>query len=74
MPPEAASYDRAVDCEPGIAKITARAAARPQHLLRASFPIEGRHSAVYVGDGEQPEPLPAELRDQLTAMLTTPDR
>ncbi|MGH3161843.1 MAG: acyl-CoA thioesterase [Streptosporangiaceae bacterium] len=36
--------------------------------------IEGRHSAVYVGDGEQPEPLPAELRDQLTAMLASPDQ
>jgi acyl-CoA thioester hydrolase len=31
--------------------------------------IEGRHSAVYVGDGEHPEPLPAELRAQLAEML-----
>jgi acyl-CoA thioesterase FadM len=36
--------------------------------------IEGRHSAVYVGDGEHPAPLPAELRGQLTVMLTSPDQ
>jgi acyl-CoA thioester hydrolase len=34
--------------------------------------IQGRHSAVYAGDGERPERLPAQLRGQLTAMLTSP--
>ncbi|MGK5112222.1 acyl-CoA thioesterase [Geodermatophilus sp. CPCC 205506] len=31
--------------------------------------IEGRHLAVYVGDGERPVPLPAQLHDQLSHML-----
>ncbi len=32
--------------------------------------IEGRHLAVYVGDGERPVPLPPRLHEQLTSRLT----
>jgi acyl-CoA thioester hydrolase len=35
--------------------------------------LEGRHSVVFVGEGERPQPLPEELREQLTGMLPAPE-
>lgn len=32
---------------------------------RSELAVEGRHLAVYVGDGDHPVPLPTQLHDQL---------
>jgi acyl-CoA thioester hydrolase len=38
---------------------------------RGAVAVEGRHTVVFVGDGDRAQPLPEGLRDQLTGMLPT---
>jgi acyl-CoA thioesterase FadM len=43
-----------------------------QVRTRGVVAVEGRHHVVHVGGGERPQPLPEELREQVTGMLPAP--